>query len=397
MAGGPDIGGHPPAEMSSVQALMELALPRFAMTEGPRHVHPMWPDMSEPPASPAPSQIEPRGGVDSRCSMDQTSSSSVYFDLDTLASSSNEESVDVKKCRDLSVTILYKSEEVDRLAKSEIALSDNDCPAVSGVGDIRQVIRRRDGPRGGSSSKPWWPDSRQESSGPAVDPVTGMCKLGRVSMTVSSSPLTVDMTVVCTPDPDLLQPKVRAQKVLLTDTVNKSVTGFDTSTPLVATPATLVGQKTPQVEDFPTLDLSESSELMASFGLSTSSSSSSSPTMPWGTADDSLPSFSPNRLREGQSQSEPDGGSLFNVSPLSLSCVLLGRAERLSRRGCYYPRCWMTSMIRFWVIRNLMPELTSFRGRNPHFHCLCMHGRCGSDRSSAGCCRKRYSAGKRCP
>ena len=129
---------------------------------------------------------------------------------------------------------------------------------------------------------------------------------------VLTSPLTFDMTVVCTPDPDLLP----------ADTVNESVTGFDTSTPLVATPAKLVGQKTPQVEDFPTLDLSESSELLPSFGLSTSSSSSSSPTLPWGTAEDSSPSFSPNRVREGQSQSDPDEGSLFNVSPLSPELVV---------------------------------------------------------------------------
>ena len=96
-------------------------------------------------------------------------------------------------------------------------------------------------------------------------------------MTVSTSPLTLDMTVVCTPNPDLLQPEAVAQEVLPADTVNKSVTGFDTSTPLVATPAILVDQKTPHVEDFPTLDLLE---LLPSFGLSTSSSSSSSPTLP---------------------------------------------------------------------------------------------------------------------
>ena len=321
VARGPDIGGPPPAEMSSVQALMELALPRFAMPEEPRQVHRPWPVTSEPPASPAPSQIEPRGGVDSRCLMDQTSSSSVYFNLDALSSSSNEESVDVKKCRDLSVTILYQSEEVDRLAKSEIALSDNACPAVSEVGDIRQVIRRRDGPRGGSSRKSWWSDGGQEPSAPAVNLVTGKCKPGRVSRTVSSSPLTLDMTVVCTPDPDRLQPEVRSQKVLPADTVNESVTGFDTSTPLIATPAMLVGQKTPQVEDVPTLDRSESSDLLPSFGLSTSSSSSSSPTLPWGTADDSSPSFSPN-VRERQSQSELNEGSLFNVSPLSPEVVV---------------------------------------------------------------------------
>ena len=104
--------------------------------------------------------------------------------------------MDVKKCRDLSVTILYKSEEVDKLAKSEIALSDNDCPAVSGVRDIRQVVRRRDGPLGDPSRRPWWPDSRQEPSAPAVDPVTGKYRPGRVSRTVSTSPLTLDMTVV---------------------------------------------------------------------------------------------------------------------------------------------------------------------------------------------------------
>ena len=53
---------HPTTEMSSVQTLMKLALPRFAMTEGPSQVHLPWSVTSELPASPAPSQIEPRGG-----------------------------------------------------------------------------------------------------------------------------------------------------------------------------------------------------------------------------------------------------------------------------------------------------------------------------------------------
>ena len=47
------------------------------------------------------------------------------------------------------------------------------------------------------------------------------------------------------------------------------------------------------------------------------SSSSSSPTLPWGTAEDSSPPFSPNCVQEGHSQDVPDEGSLFNVSPLS--------------------------------------------------------------------------------
>ena len=199
--------------------------------------------------------------------MDQSSFSSVYFDLDALTSSSNEESLDVKKCKDLSVTILYKSETVDTLAKSKIALSDNDFPAVSGVRDIRKVIRRRDGPLGGPTRRPARPDSRQEPSAPVVNPVTGKCRPGRVSRTVPTSPLTLHMTVVCTPNSDFLQPGPVAQELLPAVTVNKSVTGFDTSTPLVATPAMVVGQQIPQVQDFPTLNLSESSELLPSFGL----------------------------------------------------------------------------------------------------------------------------------
>ena len=67
LAEGPELGERPSVEMSSVQALMELALPRFAMAEGPRQVHPPWSVTSEPPASPAPSQLELRGGEDSRC------------------------------------------------------------------------------------------------------------------------------------------------------------------------------------------------------------------------------------------------------------------------------------------------------------------------------------------
>ena len=254
---------------------MELALPRFAMAEGPRVEHPPWPVTSEPPASPSPNQIEPRG-EDSRGSINQTSFSSVYFDLDSLTSSSNEESVDVKKCKDLSVSILYKSEEVDTLAKSEIALSDNDFPAVSRVKDIRKVVRWRDGPLSGPTRIQARPDSRQELSAPEVNLVTGKCKPGKVSKTVSTSPLTLDMTVVCTPDPGPLQPGAVAQELLLAETVNKSVTGFDTSTPFVPTPAIVMGQQMPQVKNFPTLDLSESSELLPSIGLSSSSSSSSS-------------------------------------------------------------------------------------------------------------------------
>ena len=39
-ARGPESDERPTAEMSSIQALMQLALPRFTMAEGPRQVHP---------------------------------------------------------------------------------------------------------------------------------------------------------------------------------------------------------------------------------------------------------------------------------------------------------------------------------------------------------------------
>ena len=121
------------------------------------------------------------------------------------------------------------------------------------------------------------------------------------------------MTVVCTPAPDPVQTGVVAHELPPAETVNKSVTGFDTSMPFVATPAIVVGEQIPQVKKFKTFDLSESSELLPSFGLS---SSSSSPALSWGTAEDSSPSFSPNHVRDGHSQNVPSEGSLFNVSPL---------------------------------------------------------------------------------
>ena len=76
--------------------------------------------------------------------MDQTSFSSVYLNLDALTSSSNEESLDVKKCEDFVVTIVRHLEEADTRVNSEEVLSDEDFPAAFGAKDIRQVVRQRD-------------------------------------------------------------------------------------------------------------------------------------------------------------------------------------------------------------------------------------------------------------
>ena len=242
---------------------MELALPRFTMAEGPRVKHPPW------PASPSPNQIELLV-EDPRCSIKQQFVHSVYFDLDALASSSDGESVDVRKCKDLSVTVLYKSEEEDTLAKDEMAVSDGDSQLESGVGDVRKVIRQQNGPLGGQLTKPARPQSRHKLLAPTVDLVTGKCKPGKVIRTVSASPLTIDMTVSCNPEPDTVQQGVVADVLPPTVTVKLSATDFDSSMPFVAAPNLGGGERGPQTKKSPLGDLSNSSELLPSFGWSSS-------------------------------------------------------------------------------------------------------------------------------
>ena len=103
---------------------MDLALPRFAMAEGPHQVHPPWPATSESPTSPAPIQTETRGREDSRSLMHKTSLSSIYLNLDALSSSSDEETLDVKKCEDFAITFVCNSEGTGTLVNSDEVISD---------------------------------------------------------------------------------------------------------------------------------------------------------------------------------------------------------------------------------------------------------------------------------
>ena len=104
------------------------------------------------------------------------------------------------------------------------------------------------------------------------------------------------------------------QVVLPPATVASTVTAVGTSMPFVATPAPVVEQPGMQAKEFPTLRLSESPKLLPSFGLS---SSSPSPKLPWGAAEDLSPPFLPNRVQVGRSQAVPDEDSSFSVSLLS--------------------------------------------------------------------------------
>ena len=192
---------RPSAEMSSVQALMELALPRFTMAEGTRRRHSPWPVAQEAPASPSPNRsalaIE-----DPRCLSKQQVLHSVYFDLDALASSSSDELVDVKKCKDLSVTVLCKPEEDDISARSRMAVSDSVDHLESGARDVRKVVRHQDEAMNSEMTQTVRPRSTHELSAPTVDLVTGKCKPGKMIRTVSASPLTVNRIISCKPEPD---------------------------------------------------------------------------------------------------------------------------------------------------------------------------------------------------
>ena len=299
---------------------MELALPRFTMAEGTQGKHSPWPVAKEAPASPSPNRSEVNCGGP-RWSSKQLVLHSVYFDLDALASSY--ELVDVRKCKDLSVTVLYKPGEDDTPAKSGMAASDSVSQLESGAGDVRKVVRHRDEPMGSEMTQPMRPQSRHELPAPTVDLVAGKCKPGKMIRTVSASPLTVDMTVSCKPEPDSVQQGVNADVLPPTDSVGMSAADVNTSTPVVTAPGLGGSDGRLTLKKSPSGDLSESSELLPSPGWSSSSSSSSSlsssssPTLLWGTAQNSSPSFSPNRVKEGQSQISLSEDSLFNVSPLS--------------------------------------------------------------------------------
>ena len=165
-------------------------------------------------------------------------------------------------------------------------------------------------------------DYRQhEPPAPVVDLVTGKCRRGIVSRPVFTSPLALDLTVVCTSGSGVKVPPPGAstQVILPPATVASTMTAIGTSTTFIAIPAPVVEQPGMQAKEFPTLRLSESPKLLPSFGLS---SESPSPTLSWGAAEDSSPPFLPNRVQVGCSQAVPDEDSSFSVSPLSLGLFL---------------------------------------------------------------------------
>ena len=165
--------------------------------------------------------------------------SSTYLNLDAL-SSSEQDSRDEAKRRDLSVTLLCSSEEAGTRVNSAEVSSDDDFPVVFGARDIRQVVRRRASPPGGQTIGAAQDDGQHVPPAPMVDLVSGKCKPGKVSRTVSTSPLTLDLTVKCTSEVKVPPPTASTQVVLPQATIAHTGTAAGTSKPFVSTPAPVV-------------------------------------------------------------------------------------------------------------------------------------------------------------
>ena len=121
------------SEATTVQALMDLALPRIeGLGDGPRQVDKSWKTSAESPASPYTSSVE-----------NQRRSSSPCLNLDEL-SSSDDDTGGLVRLSDLSVTLLCGSDDDHTPVYSDQVLSDVDLPPESVSPDMRQVIRIRD-------------------------------------------------------------------------------------------------------------------------------------------------------------------------------------------------------------------------------------------------------------
>ena len=119
------------SEGSTIQALMDLALPQFVdLGDRPMQPHRPWFVTTDSSASPAPV-----------CLTDLLRSPSPFLNLDELSSDEDKQSAGLS---DISVTPICGSDDGHTPVNSDQDLSDKDLPAAAGMGDRRQVIRIRD-------------------------------------------------------------------------------------------------------------------------------------------------------------------------------------------------------------------------------------------------------------
>ena len=229
-----------PMEMSSVQALMDMSLPRFAgLTYGLRQIHPLWSVASDSPASPATVRFDTSSEENSRCSVDQMSVSSACLNLDLFSSSSEDDSKDLAERSDLSIALFCVSDEAGTRVNSDQVLSDEDFPEEPVPEDKRQFVRRGASPPGGQSMGAAQDDRQYYPPLPVVDLVTARYKPGKVSITVSRTPLTLDLTVVCTTSAVVPPPGGPSDTVPPASVANDKI-DVRTSVPVVTTPAPVV-------------------------------------------------------------------------------------------------------------------------------------------------------------
>ena len=118
------------SEANTIQALMDLDLPRFeGLGHRPRQVHPPWMVSTESPASPDPGDLP-----------ELLQSSSPCLSLDALSSDDTGGSVGLSN---FSVTLLCGSDDGHTPVNSDNFLSDEDLPPEAGSDDRRFVIYLR--------------------------------------------------------------------------------------------------------------------------------------------------------------------------------------------------------------------------------------------------------------
>ena len=299
--------------------------------------------------------------------------SSACLNLDLFSSSLEDDSKDSAEHSDLSITLFCESDQADTHVNSDQVLSDGDFPEESVPKDKRQFVWRSASPPGGQFMWAAQDDRQYDPPLPVVDLVTGRCKPGKVSRTVSRTLLTMDLTVVCTTSVVVPPPGASSDTVVPPAIVANDEIDVGTSVPVVTAPAPVVEQPSSPVRE----GVHVVEPLEPLLPLSGWSSSSSSPMLPWGAAEDSSPPFSPNCVQAGCSQDVPDKDSLFNVSLLSPE--LLFRPSRGGQsppaEGVLLPMTLDDSMIRFWVIRSQMRGVNIFRDQSPQCLCPCMRGR----------------------
>ena len=186
--------------------------------------------------SPAPARFETSGEEDSHRSVDQMSVSSACLNLDLAERS------------DLSITLFSDSDEAGTRVHSDQVLS-GDFPEESVPNDKRLVVRRCASPPGGQFMGAAQDDRQNDPPLPVVDLVTGRCKPGKVSRTVSRTPLTLDLTVVCMTSAVVPPPGVSSDTVVPPATVANEGIDVGTSVPVVTALAPVVEQPSSPVRE----------------------------------------------------------------------------------------------------------------------------------------------------